>query len=107
MLSGHRDPEPYPSAQVAARHLSELARRVAETDDDGLMGELRCATEGYVRALRARGEPPGEVIKAVKELLARATGVNYPRWTLPAEHGPEAVITRVVSWSVNEYYLGE
>jgi hypothetical protein len=66
----------------------------------GLLAQLRAATTMQVCALRARGEPPERMLRAVKTMLCDA--LTLEGWMHPA--AVEPLMRRVVRWSIEAYY---
>jgi hypothetical protein len=67
-------------------------------------GELRTATCEYVREMRERGVAPEAAVVAVKEILRRTLVGQTP--TQDSRRDAEALVERVVTWCIEEYYRG-
>jgi len=81
---------------ASARLRDVLARAVR--DPEVQETELRGAVGGFVRALKAHGRPPEQVLVAVKGHVSRAI---EPR---PAGDAERALMARSVEWCIAEYY---
>jgi hypothetical protein len=66
---------------------------------------LRVTACEYVRDLRARGFSPESAIVSVKDLLRRAITGQTP--THDSRRDAEALVERVVTWCITEYYRTE
>jgi hypothetical protein len=86
-----------PPGDDASAHLSEVLAR-AVRDPEVQDTELRGAVRGFVRALKAHGRPPEQVLVALKGHVTRAI---EPRPTGDAER---ALMARSVEWCIAEYY---
>ena len=86
--------------QSVARTLAETAALRAETRP--ILEMLREDVCGYVRALRAAGEPPERVLRLVKtavepELVAGSLAGRDPDWE-------RVLLQDVVTWCIDEYF---
>src|ERR1051325_5922759 len=91
-------------AGAATRMRQALA---AVTDGKGSREQLAGAARELVNELRARDEPPEQVLLQIKELLGEA-GLR-PSYASPDETtGPDSALYRdVIAWSIRFYYDGD
>src|SRR4051812_31311875 len=66
---------------------------------------LRVTACEYVRDLRTRGVPPESAVVAIKDVLRRAITGQTP--THDSRREAEALVERVVTWCIAEYYRTE
>jgi hypothetical protein len=97
--------QPADGGDAAAEALRSAFRFALGGRQESDAARLRvCACE-YVRELRWRGVSPEAAIVAVKDVLRRAVSGHTP--THDSRREADALVERVVTWCIAEYYRTE